>query len=433
MGKRVTFLAFVVGCLAVLSGCAGPTGSPPEGGNGTHGDPMRFQGILAAGTDFVLLVKPDGVYGWGDNRFGQLAEDPDTLPFRSTPAKIPGLDEAIAVAAQFGIGENQRHALALMGDGRLQSWGVNPYGQLGRPQGYPTGTRTFEPPDYVVAEGGSEHLANAVAIEAGRDFSLVIHVRDNERRVLGFGDNVNHSHVLTQNDDWYYDPRPLLRAEGQPLVGVQSVDAGDGHALLLLEDGTVWTTGSNSHGQRGIANVSDRYAQQVPGLADVVQVAGGREHSVALRRDGSVWAFGSNAEGQLGQDLSLTSTSTPQRVPFPSGVQIRFITAGGTHNLALDQNGRVWAWGSNDHGQLGQGNSGNSSPTPVQVKGEGCTGTLSGAVLVKAGYDFSLAVVQEGGNLVLYAWGLNDRGQLGIGDTVDALCPRRILAWAPSP
>ncbi|GAA5335151.1 RCC1 domain-containing protein [Thermus hydrothermalis] len=433
MGKTWKALGLVVGCLAVLYGCTGPTGGPANGDNGTTLDPMQLQGILAAGTDFVLLVKPDGVYGWGDNRFGQLAVDPTTLPFRETPAKIDGLEDAIAVAAQFGIGENQRHALALLEDGRLKSWGVNPYGQLGRLQGYEDEGLTFQPPDYVVAEGGSEHLANAVAVEAGHDFSLVLQVRDGERRVLGFGDNANNFGVLTQTDSWFYDPRPLLKADGEPLVGVRSMDAGNAHALFLLEDGTVWSTGSNRYGQRGVTNVSGSYAQQVPGLTDVVQVAAGRDHSLALKGDGSVWAFGSNAEGQLGQDLSSATTSTPQRVPFPSGTQVRFVTAGGTHNLAIDQSGGVWAWGSNDHGQLGQGTAGDPSPTPARVKGGGCTGFLSGAVLVKAGYDFSLAIVQEGGNLALYAWGLNDRGQLGTGDTTDTPCPKRVLVWTPSP
>lgn len=428
MRRILRFWAFGLGFL--LAACGGPGGGGNNGGGGSL-DPSRFQAILAAGTDFVLLVKPDGVYAWGDNRFGQLGVDPATLDHRTTPGKVAGVGGAVAVAAQFGVGEYQRHALALMADGRVMSWGVNPYGQLGRPQG--DGDLSYQPPDYVVAEGGSEYLSSVEAVDAGHDFTLVLHIHtDQGRRVLGFGDNQNNGDVLTQVDPWYYDPRPLLRPDGAPLTGVRQVDAGNAHALLLLEDGTVWSTGWNLYGQRGLQGVSDRYAHSVPGLTGASQVSAGRDHSLVLKADGSVWAFGSNAEGQLGQDPSiLPQTHEPQQVPFPSGTRIRAVAAGGTHNLAVDEGGQVWAWGSNDHGQLGQGQAGNPSPTPVRVKGPGCNGFLGNALVVKAGYDYSLAITQEGSGLALYAWGLNDRGQLGKGDTVDVPCPVKILTWSP--
>ncbi|GLV49276.1 hypothetical protein TJA_23770 [Thermus sp. LT1-2-5] len=419
-----TLVLLGLGLALLLAACGGQGGG---NGNGGSIDPSRFQAILAAGTDFVLLVKPEGVYAWGDNRFGQLGVDPGVLDHRPEPERVEGTEDAVAVAAQFGIGENQRHALALMADGRVKSWGVNPYGQLGRAQGYPT--LDYQPPDYVVAEGGSEYLASVRALDAGHDFTVVLHT-DHGRRVLGFGDNLTG--VLTQGQDWYYDPRPFLGPDAEPLTNVRQVDAGNGHTLLLLEDGTVWSTGSNLYGQRGLPRVSDSYAHPVPGLTGVSQVSAGRDHSLVLKEDGTVWAFGGNAEGQLGQDpAEVPSTHEPQRVPFPVGTRIRSVAAGGTHNLAIDEGGQVWAWGSDDHGQLGQGQPGGFSAIPVRVKGPGCNGVLGNALVVKAGYDYSLAIVQEGSRLALYAWGLNDRGQLGKGDTLDASCPVRVLTWAP--
>ncbi len=177
MRRTLRFWAFGLGFL--LAACGGPGGGGNNGGGGSL-DPSRFQAILAAGTDFVLLVKPDGVYAWGDNRFGQLGVDPATLDHRTTPGKVAGVGGAVAVAAQFGVGEYQRHALALMADGRVMSWGVNPYGQLGRPQG--DGDLSYQPPDYVVAEGGSEYLSSVEAVDAGHDFTLVLHIHTDQGR-----------------------------------------------------------------------------------------------------------------------------------------------------------------------------------------------------------------------------------------------------------
>jgi len=92
------------------------------------------------------------------------------------------------------------------------------------------------------------------------------------------------------------------------------------------------------------------------------------------------------------------------------------VSAGGFHTCALDGSGRVWCWGSNDHGQLGDGST-TPKATPIQVS------SLGNAIAISAGRQHS-CVVMSGG--VLYCWGYNAFGQLGIGSIVDSATPAQV-------
>ena len=104
---------------------------------------------------------------------------------------------------------------------------------------------------------------------------------------------------------------------------------------------------------------------QVAGLSGVVAVAAGYGHTVALGSDGRVWAWGDNSEGQLG-DGSTAQSGSPVQVAGLSGVVA--VAAGYGHTVALGSDERVWTWGANYSGQLGDGSTPQRS-SPVQVLG----------------------------------------------------------------
>ncbi|HSW57932.1 MAG TPA: hypothetical protein VLH15_05990, partial [Dehalococcoidales bacterium] len=90
---------------------------------------------------------------------------------------------------------------------------------------------------------------------------------------------------------------------------------------------------------------------------------GGSPHNLALKSDGTVWAWGYNSQGELGNGgTSSTYNDTIHQVRGPGGsgylTEITAVSAGNGFSLALDSNGVVWAWGGNYVGQLGLGNSG---------------------------------------------------------------------------
>ncbi|MCP3057741.1 hypothetical protein LXT21_03005 [Myxococcus sp. K38C18041901] len=139
------------------------------------------------------------------------------------------------------------------------------------------------------------------------------------------------------------------------------------------------------------------------GGQSVARVAAGAYHSLALRDDGVVWAWGQNAEGQLGRGQS---SAAPQPTPLPLALPtlVRDVAAGAGHSLALDESGRVWAWGRNNRGQVGSAQTGAPVLTPFQVP---LTGRF---VAIAARADYSLAVDEQG---ALWAWGQNVDGELG--------------------
>ncbi|HJL51102.1 MAG TPA: fibronectin type III domain-containing protein, partial [Arenicellales bacterium] len=162
-------------------------------------------------------------------------------------------------------------------------------------------------------------------------------------------------------------------------------------------------------------------------------------HSLALATDGTVYAWGLNNEGQLG-DNSTTNRSTPVKVldgaysgttylGDDSDNKITAISAG-SHSVALAADGTVYAWGSNNEGQLGD-NSTTARATPVKVQ----DGTYSGTtylgddsdnkiIAISAGMYHSVALATDG---TVYAWGRNDEGQLGNSSTTDSSTPVKVV------
>src|SRR5258708_6842321 len=158
--------------------------------------------------------------------------------------------------------------------------------------------------------------------------------------------------------------------------------------------------GSNNHGQLGISGqtVSSNVPVVSTGLGGLTLtgIAAGGRHSLALTQAGNVMAWGQNNAGQLGNNTTGTDSSTAVQVrdwTGTSGTQlsgVNTIAAGFQHSLAI-RSGTVWTWGSNSHGQLGDGLTG-SSGYPVQVTGVGGTGTLTGVAAVAGGYEHTAAL-----------------------------------------
>jgi alpha-tubulin suppressor-like RCC1 family protein len=165
--------------------------------------------------------------------------------------------------------------------------------------------------------------------------------------------------------------------------------------------------GDNTLGQLGDGTVTLRTLyRDIAAGSDVVQVAAGRTHNLALRSDGTVWAWGLNDHGALG-DGTTTDRLTPVQARGLTGV-ITQVAAGEDFSLALRSDGTVWAWGRNDRGQLGRGTTSSGELVPARVA------VLNRVTKISAGRDFALALRSDG---IVFAWGADWFGQLGNGAT----------------
>ena len=146
------------------------------------------------------------------------------------------------------------------------------------------------------------------------------------------------------------------------------------------------------------------------------------EGSGALLSNGDYYDWGYNAAGQLGNG-SRADSAVPVQVALPAAVRQVFQGGSGAKNgqsVAILANGSVWAWGDNDRGQLGNGTR-ISSDVPLRVEvPKGVT-----FVKVSSGGYASYAIDRSGR---LWAWGDNKSGQLGTGAPPPS--PRNRSAWA---
>ena len=108
----------------------------------------------------------------------------------------------------------------------------------------------------------------------------------------------------------------------------------------------LYSWGNNQDGQLGIGNTTNSTTPvkvQLPSGVSATAVAAGAGHSLAAGSDGKLYAWGLNANGELGNGTT-TPSSTPIVVSMPAGVTATAVSAGAGHSVALGSDGNVYDW-----------------------------------------------------------------------------------------
>jgi len=289
------------------------------------------------------------------------------------------------------------HSLAIKADGTLWAWGYNTVGQLGLgdtiDRNVPTqiGTDT----DWVSVKTG---FNSSFAIKT--DGTLWAWGSNNYGQ-LGLGDTIDRNvpTYFGADTDW------------------KLIMPGGGHSLAIKTDGTLWAWGSNNYGQLGLGDTTNRnIPMQIVTDTDWTSVEAGNDYSFAIKTDGTLWAWGSNNFGQLGNGSSGPGANKNVPVQVGADTDWRAVSCRIYHAIAIKTDGTLWAWGSNNYGQLGLGDTTNRF-TPAQIV------TDTDWTSVEAGNDYSFAIKTDG---TLWAWGNNVGGKLGLGDATNRNVPTQI-------
>jgi alpha-tubulin suppressor-like RCC1 family protein len=207
---------------------------------------------------------------------------------------------------------------------------------------------------------------------------------------------------------------------------VPTLSVGYEHACAVSGSGRVACWGDGSYGELGYGATVDyrRGTIYVKNLYDATQVSDGGtqsssngSHGCALRSNGHVACWGRNNVGQLGNGNTSDSSTPVDVTGITTAVQV---AAGQDFSCALLDNGEVSCWGEGGNGRLGNGSSSDQHSPVTVVAGETGSGNLEQVVSIGLGWGHACAVLGSG-NLV--CWGLGGSGQLGNNGTGDSTSP----------
>jgi alpha-tubulin suppressor-like RCC1 family protein len=202
------------------------------------------------------------------------------------------------------------------------------------------------------------------------------------------------------------------------LTGVTSIETGAANfACALKTNHTMWCWGSNFAGQLGNGNSTSSNVPVQTNISSVSQISAGYAHTCALKTDGTVWCWGWNIYQMLGDGTHNWSNSPVRATSLTGVTQVR---SGWWSNCVVLADATMRCWGISNVGQLGDGSTGVETGTPVTPTG------LTG--VVKLSDAIGQTVCALAANRTLKCWGMNDHGQLGIGNTTDQNSPVSIPA-----
>jgi uncharacterized repeat protein (TIGR02543 family) len=326
------------------------------------------------------------------------------------------------------VSAGYNHSMALTSTGRVFVWGRNHYGQLG----IETSDDLHHPkPIEITSQFSLEANENIVNATSEYDLSFVI---TSTGRLFMWGNN-NFGQLGDGTNENKYKPTEIT-SKFNFEVGekITSVSIGGSHTSVLTSLGRMFTWGRNTYGQLGDGTTTSKYipiditSQFNLELNEIISsISLGGSYSSALTSSGRVFMWGGNSVGQLG-DGTTEDKYSPTEITSQFNLElneiISSISLGGSYSSAITSSGRIFMWGHNCYGQLGDGTT-NNLLVPTEITNQfnlESSEIISGVFL---GIGHSSAITSLGR---VFTWGYNYSGQLGDGTTISKSIPTDITS-----
>eukprot|EP01121_Diplochlamys_sp_Union-15-3_P005430 TRINITY_DN15759_c0_g1_i1.p1 TRINITY_DN15759_c0_g1~~TRINITY_DN15759_c0_g1_i1.p1 ORF type:complete len:422 (+),score=96.10 TRINITY_DN15759_c0_g1_i1:37-1266(+) len=310
--------------------------------------PIKLKKVACGAGHIIALDENGGAYTWGKCHFGQLGHGQ-----LDTDRYLPTLVEALKGEKIVSISAGDSFTLAVNDKGNLYSWGCGYYGPLGHGN-----EETLSVPKIVNAlidkkvtyvAGGAFHTA--VIVEGGMLYTF----GRNNKGQLGLGDEGNR----------------CVPVENKTVKNIKIIACGKEHTVCVGVSGDAYVWGNNENNQLGSRDQFEKkYLLPVvlPDIKDIISVAAGNFSTALLDKQGTLTLLGLNDKTVMTQLVS--------------------VSAGESHYLGIDVNGKLFTWGNGDYGKLGHRNVG-WQVTEKQII------TLPGKVIsVAGGSNHSMVVIE---------------------------------------
>ncbi|KAL4144789.1 hypothetical protein PRNP1_013915 [Phytophthora ramorum] len=392
------------------------------------------------------------VFVWGDNEDGQCALPDSEAKAIWKPTKVHELD-GIGV---LGIACGETFTYVLCNDANLYSAGTGPCGQLGHQDIVHEKLVHFRLMESMTEDKRSKGEGRFSQIHAGTNFGLVVTTEghaytwgNGEVGQLGHQDNKNKKVPKKISALRELEVPVELAACGSDFVIMTTKDSGDDQ-FNTQQPGVFMSMGSNTQAQLADGSAKNQWVPQLlnndaPDITsvenldikepaefllgrDITQLAAGRAHAAAVvAGTKGLWTWGYGERGQVGHSKPSPPPGQSKffrsqfRVPRPRFIQafkndvVKYVACGGQHTFVLLQDGRLFAMGDNEFGQLGVKRGASSEENcvdePVHVTAFGSDKSIK---QICCGDDFSVALTTTGD---VYSWGRGQIGQLGLGES----------------
>ncbi|XP_054722034.1 uncharacterized protein LOC129231695 [Uloborus diversus] len=352
---------------------------------------------VSCGALHTLALTDCGLFGWGSSRFGQLGAGDVQQTIQ--PIVLESLISEEIIKIKCG----QYHSIAVASDGRVYTWGWGIHGQLGHGNAedvnIPTVVKALKKKNIVAISAGQGHTVLlskngdvytfgcgmfgqlGTGSVAKQSYPQLVNIPERIKLIAS-----GHFHVLAisrKNNiyTWGCNPQALrLQAQNSRRArqhgNALSQNSRSNHVSSSYVDNTLLQRTSNSNGTLQQSHLLPNLVNSSSISESIVEASCGSHHSVLVTSNGEVYSWGRNSEGQVGNGVRKEQ-KIPSLIAHLKDRKIINAACGADFTIAMDLNGKLFGWGQNDGGQIGQrpvgeanikSNSGTSSGRVITIR-----------------------------------------------------------------